>query len=89
MAKQNLEQEQLISEVKNHIAIVRSAPISKIAHVRGLPAPQTASVYAEVMIANMAYDHCIHCLYAQAGCRINSRASRLSCCEAAYADSSQ
>lgn len=25
MAKQNLEQEQLISEVKNHIAIVRSA----------------------------------------------------------------
>ena len=29
MAKQNLEQEQLISEVKNHIAIVRSALICK------------------------------------------------------------
>ena len=27
MAKHNLEQEQLISEVKNHIAIVRSAHI--------------------------------------------------------------
>lgn len=29
MAKHNLEQEQLISEVKNHIAIVRSAHICR------------------------------------------------------------
>lgn len=32
MAKQNLEQEQLISEVKNHIAIVRLACISETGH---------------------------------------------------------
>lgn len=46
MAKQNLEQEQLISEVKNHIAIVRLALILTTTHVTDLPAPQRGSVHA-------------------------------------------